>query len=202
MAKEKMDVNLKKVTTHEFRVSFPQVFAPKSFNNGEPKYSVTMLFPKNVDLAKKPAGAKSGVSMKEAVFNCLKEEFGADKAKWPKGLKLPFRDGNEKPDFEGYKDSIFVRASSKKKPGLVDQGLQSITHEESFYPGCYARATLIAFYYDTAGNKGVSFSLQNLQKTRDGENMSGRKRAEDEFDSIEDGSESQDNYSDDNFDID
>jgi len=201
MAKQKMDIEKKKVFTHKFRVSFPSVFEPKSFQNQPAKYSLVMLFPKKTDLGKRPENAKSGVSMKEAVFNCLTEQFG-DKSKWPKDLRLPFRDGDQK-DTEGYKGHIFVTASSKKKPGVINQRLEHITSEEEFYAGCYARATLLAFYYDTAGNKGVSFSLQNIQKLEDGENMSGRKRAEDEFEATEESNESESFDSDDNaFDLD
>lgn len=182
-----MDIEKKKVFTHKFRVSFPSVFEPKSFEGAPPKYSVVMLFPKKTDLSKRPEGAKSGVSMKEAVFNCLTEQFG-EKSKWPKDLRLPFRDGDQK-ETEGYAGHIYVTATSKKKPGVINGRLEHITSEEEFYAGCYARATLLAFYYDRAGNKGVSFSLQNIQKLEDGENLGGRKRAEDEFEATEDASE-------------
>ena len=43
-----------------------------------------------------------------------------------------------------------------------------------------------AYGYDKAGNKGVAFGLQNLQKLGDGERFSGRTAAEDDFDSVDD----------------
>lgn len=187
---EKMDITKKKCLTPEFRVSFPHVFEKHSgFEGQEPKFSVVMLFPKNTDLKE----------LKRAVFNAATEKWGA-KEKWPKKMRMPFRDGNEKTDLDGYEDTIFVSASSKQKPQVVSnkkvdgQFPQLTKEDESFYAGCYARATLIAFAYNKAGNLGVSFSLQNIQKLRDGEQFSGRKNADDEFDDVEDGSDSAENY--------
>lgn len=194
---EKMEIEKKKCTTPEFRVSFPHVFEKHSgFEGQEPKYSCVMLFPKNTDLKE----------LKRAAFNAATEKWGP-KEKWPKQLRMPFRDGDEKSDLAGYEGHIFVSASSKQKPQVVgnkkiDGAFPRIEKEdESFYAGCYGRATLIAFAYDKMGNKGVSFSLQNMQKLRDGEQFSGRKNADDEFDEVDDGSESAENYGGDSADM-
>ena len=120
--------------TPEFRVSFPAVFKPKRQKGdatSEPKYGLTMLFPKGADLSKLKAAAQEAV----------KEKWG-DKP--PKNLRSPFRDQGEK-EYEGYEEgAVFVSASSKQKPGLVDRQRQDIIDETEFYPGCYARATLRA----------------------------------------------------------
>jgi hypothetical protein len=71
------------------------------------------------------------------------------------------------------------------RPGIVDANLQEIISEDDFYSGCYARATLTAFAYDKLGNKGVAFGLQNIQKLKDGEHLSGRKNAESDFEAVE-----------------
>lgn len=182
----------KKLVTGEFRVSFPSVFKAKAFNDKqEAKFSVVMLFPKSVDLSRPAAGQT--VSLKHAAFNAAVEKWGP-KEEWPKNLRMPFRDGDEKSDTMGYAGHIFVTASSKNQPGLVDQGRRPILNEAQFYAGCYARAELIAFAYDQMGNKGVGFSLQNLQKLRDGDAFSGRKAAEDVFESVEDTSEDESSY--------
>jgi len=182
---QKIEVEKKKALTPEFRVAFPRVFKPSEAKAGfDSKYSVVMLFPKNTDLKE----------LKRAAFNAATEKWGA-KEKWPKNLKLPFRDGDEKADLSGYAGHIFINATSKDRPGVVDQKRAPITETDgAFYAGCYARATVIAFAYDNMGNKGVSFALQNLQKLRDGEQFSGRRRAEDEFDEVDDGSDKADNY--------
>jgi hypothetical protein len=177
---EKMDIELKKCITPEFRVSFPQVIEPKAFGKQAAKYSIVMLFTKKTDLN----------ALKKAAHNAAVEKWGKDKTSWPKNLKMPFRDGNEKSDLMGYEDTIFVSASSKDQPGLVDQKKQEILSDRDFYAGCYARAQLLAFAYDKPefGTKGVSFGLQHVQKVRDGEKFSGRKNASDVFDEVEDGS--------------
>lgn len=187
---EKMEIEKKKCTTPEGRVSFPHVFEKHSgFEGQEPKYSCVFLYPKNTDLKE----------LKRAAFNAAIEKWGP-REKWPKNLRLPFRDGDEKTDLAGYEGHIFVSASSKQKPQVVgnkkvDGAFPRIEKEdETFYAGCYARATLIAFAYDKMGNKGVSFSLQNIQKLRDGEQFSGRRNADDEFDEVDDGSENAENY--------
>lgn len=186
---EKMDISKKKCVTPEARASFPALLKPKSFQNQEPKYSLVLLFPKKTDLSR----------LKECARNAAIEKWGP-KDKWPKKLRWPFRDGDEKEDLKGYEDCIFVTASSKHQPGLVDKNLEAILSEEDFYAGCYCRAEVIAFAYDQSGNKGVSFSLQNVQKLRDGEKFSGRKDAAEVFDKVEDDSDDPSNYGDDDSD--
>lgn len=165
---------LKTVKTEMFRVSFPKVFKAHAFEEGQKaKYSVVMLFPKTKDLT----------PMKKAVQAAILEKWGSDKSKHPKTLRLPFRDGDEKTDLEGYSGHIFVSASSEQKPGLITYPDKlPITEESEFYAGCFARAELKAFAYDTKGNKGVSFAVQNIQKLKDGPAFSGRKAAEETFD--------------------
>lgn len=178
-------IEQKKCVTHTFQLSFAKLAKAESFQGGDPKYSITMLFPNNIDLSKPADGQKT--SMKHAAYAALVEKWGSDKTKWPKNLRMPFRDGNEKEDLEGYADKIFVYASSKKQPGMVNQSLKPILNiEEELYSGCFCRAEVIAFAYDTAGNRGVSFSIQNIQKLSDGTPFSGRKAAQDVFDAVED----------------
>ena len=162
---------MRKVMTPEFRASFANVFQPHAFPGQEPKYSIVMLFPKSTDLTELKKLAQEAV-----------EEKWPDIAKRPANLRNPFRDGDvEKPDMDGYRGQTFVTASSKMKPGVVDSELVPIIDVNDFYSGCYARATVVAYAYDRAGNQGVSLGLQNVQKIRDGEPFSGRSKPEDDF---------------------
>lgn len=164
------------VMTPRFRVSFPNVLRPgKPMQPGaEPKYGVTMLFPKGTDLS----------AMKKAAEAACLVAWGPDTSKWPKNFRKPFRDQGEK-EFEGYEaGAVFVTATSSKRPGLVDAQVNEILEEKDFYPGCYARATVNAFVYDKAGNKGVSFGLNNIQKLADGEPLGGRTRPCDDFEAV------------------
>ena len=106
-----------------------------------------------------------------------------------KQLKLPFREGAEKDYADG---STFINVRSTNQPGVVDRIADPatgkprvITEAAEVYAGCFVRASLAAFYYDTEGNKGITFGLNNVQKLRDcapDQRLDGRKRAEDEFD--------------------
>lgn len=175
-----VDIELKKCVTPEFRVSFPALFKPKVFKGqeaSEAKFGITMLFNKKQDLT----------ALKKAALAAGTEKWGADRSKWPKFRYPTFRDGDdEKGDTEGYENTIFVSAKSKNQPGIVGPNLQPILNERDIYAGCFARAEVIAYAYDQAGNKGIGFSLQNVQKLREGDPLSGRKDASDVFDAVED----------------
>ena len=172
----------KAALTPEFRVSFPYIMTGQEkdqVKNGVVekvvKYSVTMLFPKDADLT----------VLATLVNNVMVEKFGPDKTKWPK-IRKPFRDQGEKADkYKGYEaGAVFATATSNQKPGVLDVTGKRIVEPSEFYAGCYAVATVRAFYYKNTGNEGVAFGLSNIMKTRDGENIGGRASAEDEFKAI------------------
>jgi len=149
-----------KVITPTFRVSFPHVFTPTAMEEGkEKKFSLVGLFPADEDLTELRNLAKAAI-----------------KEKWPtgapKGLRTPFRDGNEK-EYPEFQDMIFISMSSKNRPNVVDEDVQPILNQSEFYAGCYARASVRAYAYDQKGNKGVAFGLINVQKVEDGEPLGG-----------------------------
>lgn len=161
-----------RVMTPPFRVSFPQLFKPKSaFEGQEPVYSVQMLIPKDADITE----------LKRAAKKAAIKKFGQD---LPPKFRWPFKDGNEK-NLENYKNMVVIEARSKQKPGVVDRTLNEIIDPGEIYAGCWARATLVAYGYDKLGNRGVSFGLQNIQKIKDDEAFSGRANAKDDFDALD-----------------
>ena len=169
------------ILTPPFRVSFPNVFKPKRNElSGKDEYSIVALFPKDADLT----------SLKKAAEAAITEKWGPDKTKWPKNLRSPFRDqGERKKDGKlpsGYEEgAFFLNLKSTQRPGIINQKREDIIDEADFYPGCWARASVRAYAYDNKGNRGVSFGLQNLQKVKDGEPLSGRPKAQDEFEPLE-----------------
>lgn len=168
------------VMTPEFRVSFPTLFAPQLNDlNGKMEYSVVALFPKGADLSALKAAAQAAVV----------EKWGADKAKWPTALKTPFRDQAERAKdgvLPGGHEAgaIFMTLKSTQKPGVVDEQVNDVIDTSMIYAGCWGRATVRAYAYDQKGNRGVAFGLQNFQKTRDGDPLSGRTRAADDFEPV------------------
>lgn len=150
------------VQTPEFRLCFPNLFKPTSFEGSTREtYNCVMVFPKDADLSK----------LKELAKAAFQKAFpnGA------KGARSPFRDGNEKVDEWGevFGDATFIRVSSNLKPPVADRKKHLIVDEEQVYSGCYARAVVHAFAYDVKGNKGISFGLDAVQILRDGERLGG-----------------------------
>lgn len=181
MAKEKPT----RVRTPKFRVSFPQVFEAKSFQNQPAKFSIQMLFDKKTDLT----------DLKKVVQIAIKEKWG-DKP--PKGITLPFKDGSDK-ELEGYENKIVVGAGSKYKPDVVDQKREPILAQDDFYAGCFARAMLVAYAWELKEGKavlkrGVSFNLESIQKLSDGEHFVKRSNVNDDFDDVDDDSNDKSNY--------
>jgi len=166
-----------KVTTPEFRASFPNLFEAKlNTLSGKDEFSIQMIFEKTADLA----------PLKKMAKDCAIEKWGN---KIPEKLRNPFRDGDEYNDTadnqrEELNGKVFINSKSKQRPGLVDGSLQAIIDQSEFYGGCYARATVRAYAYDIKGNRGVAFGLLNVQKLRDGEPFSGKLKAEDDFSPI------------------
>lgn len=168
---------MEKLTTPEFRVSFPAVFEAKLNQlSGNNEYSIQMIFDKSADLT----------ALKKMAQLAAKEKWGDN---LPAKLRSPFRNGDEYNDTadnprQELEGKIFVNCKSKQRPGLVDGSLNAIIDQNEFYGGCYARATVRPYAYDQKGNRGVAFGLLNIQKLRDGEPFSGKLKAEDDFSPI------------------
>jgi hypothetical protein len=171
--------NKTKVITGKVRFSYANVWEPKSINGGDEKYSVSLIISK--DDTKSINEIMAAI---EAAKQDGKAKFGG---KIPANLKLPLRDGDiDRPDDETYKNSYFVNANSKDKPQIVDKNVRPIMDQSEVYSGCYGRASITFYAFNQNGNKGIACGLGNLQKLADGEPLSGRSRAEDDFVTSED----------------
>ncbi len=164
-----------KIITGKVRFSYAHVHEPVAIDeNSEKKYSVSILIPKK----DKKTLAKIEAAVEAATVEG-KAKFGN---KVPKDLKLPLRDGDEERDEdENYEGCMFLNASSKRKPGIVDENLDEIMEKDDFYSGCYGRASINFYAFNVAGNKGIAAGLNNLQKLEDGDRLSGGASAEEDF---------------------
>jgi Protein of unknown function (DUF2815) len=171
-----------KVITPKAVLSYPHLDEPQAAMNGmgKPKYSAVLVFPAGTNLS----------ALEAAVLEAATVKFGASAAaKLNSGtLKTPLRkDAEEK----GYSPgSTFINVRTEQKPGCVylwpgpDGKPADIPDDRikgDLYAGAFVRASLRAFAYDTNGNKGVAFALNNIQKLGDGPRLDGRKAAADEF---------------------
>jgi hypothetical protein len=164
-----------KVVTGKVRFSYCHVFEPHSVNEGEnKKYSVAILIDKKDKLTL--GKIEKAVA---AAIEAGTTKFGG---KAPKNLKLPLRDGDdEREDDDTYAGKMFINASSNTRPGVVDENRNQILDREEFYSGCYGRASINFYAFNTSGNRGIACGLNNLQKLEDGERLSGGSSAEEDF---------------------
>ena len=178
--KPKTDKDKQRLITPTFRVSYPHVFKASGMKGAEPKFSITMLFPKNADLS----------GLKRAMKQAKIAQFGPDESDWPDDLESPVVDGDSKKhrDKEGYKGHWAIKASSNadSKPGLVDENAEPIVDAADFYPGCYARAYIFARVWEFGGKQGIHFILDHVQKMKDGKSFGGKKPIDQVFSPVND----------------
>lgn len=170
----------RKVVTGIVRFSYAFVHEPVQMQNGKMKYSVNLLIPKND--TQTLARIQAAITATETM--AMAGDWGGRK---PQVYKNPvLHDGDAPHPETGVVDPVaaghyFLRARSDNKPGLVDINLNPIIEKEDFYSGCYGRASVTFFPYNTEGTKGISCGLNNLQKTHDGERLAGGASAEEDF---------------------
>jgi hypothetical protein len=149
-----------KIVTPVFKVSFPVLFEPEGYEGNEPKYSVTMMFPKDTDI--KP--------LRQILNQAARETFGKN---IPPKLINPLRDGDNDEEREEYRGFWVCKALSKYQPYVCGKNRHKvITDETEIYAGCWGRAAVKAFGYKT-GKKGLSLILLSFQKLRDDEPIAG-----------------------------
>ena len=158
-----MTKNLMKVITgKDTRWSYANVWEPKSINGGVPKFSVSLIIPKN--------DKKTIEAIKKAIQAAYKEGEaklkGNSRSVPPlESIKTPLRDGDtERPDDEAYANSFFINANSTTQPGIVDANVQPILTRSEVYSGVYGRASINFYAFNSNGNRGIACGLNNLQK--------------------------------------
>lgn len=168
-----------KVITGKVRFSYVNIFKARAFQTGQDeKYSICLLIPKK----DKATLQKIKDAMNVAVQEGVASKWGGKK---PANLKLPLRDGDEEraEEAEEYAGMYFLNANSNQKPGVIDMYTNEILDPTEVYSGCWGRASINFFPFNSNGNKGVAVGLNNIQKLGDGEALGGaRASAEADFD--------------------
>ncbi len=168
------------ITTNKVRASYVNIFQPRvPENGGDPKYSVTLLIPKS-DTAT--------INAIYAEIEKAKQE-GAQKVfngNIPPMCKIPIYDGdgyraNGELFGEECKGCMVMTASAKMQPIIVNTDMQNIINPAEVYSGCYIRANINFFAYNSNGNKGIGCGLNCVQKIEDGEPLTARVSAEEAF---------------------
>lgn len=159
------------ITTGKVRLSYVTLVEPKaSAEGGTPKFSVTLLIPKS-DTA---TMAKIKDAIEEAKTVYATKNPGK---KLPSNLKTTIHDGDgEKVNGGEYgpecRGCYVMTASSNNRPVVVDAQKLPLD-PAAVYSGCYGRAIVNFYVYDTNGNKGVSAGLNGVMFLTDGEPLAG-----------------------------
>lgn len=168
------------ITTNKVRASYVNIFQPRvPENGGDPKYSVTLLIP------------KTDTATINAIFSEIEKakQDGAQKAfngNIPPMCRIPIYDGDGyrpsgEPFGEECKGCMVMTASAKIQPSIVGLDMQNIINPAEVYSGCYIRANINFFAYNSNGNKGIGCGLNAVQKIEDGEPLTARVSAEEAF---------------------
>jgi hypothetical protein len=161
------------------RISFANIWEPKSINGSDEKYSVSCIIPKS-DKATLMKIHKAVEAAKEVASS---KKWGG---KIPGNLKLPLRDGDiDRPDDEAYENSMFFNASSKDAPQIVDRKVQPILDAMECGSGDYCNVSINFYGYSASGNRGVAAGLGNIQLIKHGDRLAGKASASSDFEELE-----------------
>jgi len=163
-----------KIKLKRVRLSFPSIFKKASFEGKETKYEATFLIPK--------ADKKVYKVLKAAI----EAEIAEAKIKVPPG-RWALQDGDDK-EYDGYADHWSLKASSNKRPTVLDRDKSPLTEEdEKLYAGCYVNAVVDFWVQNNSWGKRVNCNLYGVQYVEDGDPFgSGDIDSSDLFDDIDD----------------
>lgn len=171
-----------RVYLNNVRLTFPQLFDAKQVNGqGDPKFSAAFLFARDHACV---------AELTKAVTEAANGKWGAKAGDVLKQLKagdrLPVHDGDSKSDYEGYAGNLFLNASNKVRPLVLDGGRNPLSASDGKpYSGCYVNAIVEIWAQDNQFGKRVNASLLGVQFLRDGERLAGGAvAAADDFEAI------------------
>ena len=166
-----------KVLLKNVRLSFPSLFATEVYGGEDTgKFAATFLIPKS--------DTKTVATIEQACKQALIEKYGEGKT--PKGFKLPLVDGDDK-EYQGYADHVCIKASTKKRPTLVNRDKTPIVEEDGIlYGGCYVNASIDVWVMDNSYGKKVLASLNAIQFVKDGEAFGTKSEGAECFEDLDD----------------
>lgn len=161
--------NPTRVITGEVQLSYANLFEAQGIHGGEPKYSVSLIIPKD--------DTETLTKNERAVDAAIDAGIGKFGGKRPNraALKLPLRDGDVERDDGAYAGAMFVNTNLTTPPQVVGTDPQPILDAHEVYSGCYSRVSIPFYAFNTNGNRGIACGLGNIQKLRDGEPLDGNR---------------------------
>ena len=164
------------------RISFANIWEPKSVNGSEPKYSVSCIIPKTDT----KTIAEINSAIEEAKETARVKKWGGTIPP-AKNFKMPLHDGDEdRPNDENYKNCYYINAISKDQPQVVDRKVKPIIDPMECASGDYCYVSVNFYGFNAGVNKGIAAGLGNIQKIKTGERLGGRTSAASDFEELED----------------
>ena len=169
------------------RLAFPAIFKAESVMGGDPRFSAVFI----IDPEKQE---KLVTDIKKAISTVADDKWGA---KAPATLKqimakgnLFFRDGADKPDYDGFEGMWYVSAASRhsQRPLILNNDKTPLTEEDGKpYGGCYVNANIEIWAQDNNFGKRINAQLRGVQFVKDGEAFGGggSPASADEFEELE-----------------
>jgi len=150
-----------KVITGKVRLDHVNIWEPKSYHGSTPRYSVSLIIPKDDKETITNINNAIDAAIKENE-KILVDQFGKINNAT---LSLPLRDGDiERADHETYTNSYFLNANSARQPDIVDEMVRPILHQSEVSSRCCARVSITFYAFNNNGSKGVAVGLNNIQK--------------------------------------
>lgn len=155
-----------KIRLENIRFGYEHVFEKSSaVDTAEPKYSVEVRVPKD--------NKKACDLLWETIEAHKQEAMKSNKGKLPKDFKVWVKDGDDEDAGAQYAGHWYFSAKSTNPVGVFStqkgtDGKPKPLAREDFKGGDYGHVSVSAFTYEKGGN-GISFFLNGLMKTRDGE---------------------------------
>ena len=152
---------MSKVKIANVRLSFPSIWKMAEYNGQTlNKYEATFLIAKDDPQAK---------VIQDAVKAAGLETLGKEWAK----AKLCIIDGDSK-DYDGYADHWALKASTKKRPLLIDRDKSVLAEEDDvLYAGCYVNASISIYAFSNNYGKFVMAQLNGIQFSKAGDSFGG-----------------------------
>lgn len=175
-----MEIKLLKV-----RIAFAELFEAKQvMNQGEPRFSASFILPRD---------HQSIPNIKKIVEEAAKTKWNDKAALILESLytqqRVCLRDGNHKPEYDGFPGNFYVAANSKARPLVIDRDKTILTAADGRpYSGCYVHALLDIWAQDNSYGKRINASLKGVQFVEDGDAFSASAPASpDAFDDLGEG---------------
>ena len=177
-----------KLVTPKFRGSYAHLMKPNKIGDGEPRYGIVIVLPKEKESTKTFIA-----DLKKMMKAALEEKFNTA-IPFERCKHFPLKDGDEEVDDEGnpheeWRGCWIIHAHNSRQPGILvreeDGTRRSVESPEEIYSGAYYHASITAYAWKhESGGKGVSISLSGVLKVGDGEKFSAGSFDESDFDEV------------------